>query len=144
MIKMHERNVYRGLLEQKGLRITDVRVKVLEILDNAESPMTVDDIYTSLRNGTFSVNLSTVYRTMDALLKSGLIARTTLMDSNKTLYEYKRVEHKHHLVCISCNRMISIEDCPINDEYAREMCSRQGFELTGHKLEIYGLCPKCK
>jgi len=144
MIELQENDVYRNLLTKKGLRITDVRVKVLEILDDAESPMTVEDVFTCLRNMMIPANLSTVYRTMDVLLKNGLIAKTTLLDCNKSMYEYKRVEHKHHLVCIACNRMISLEDCPINDEYAREMCRRQGFELTGHKLEIYGLCPKCK
>ncbi|AGC69553.1 Fe2+/Zn2+ uptake regulation protein Fur [Thermoclostridium stercorarium subsp. stercorarium DSM 8532] len=140
---MAENNVYRKLLMQKGLRITNVRVKVLEILDGAETPMTVEEVFNLLRNMITSVNLSTVYRTMDVLLKNGLVEKTTLMDFNKSMYEYKRVEHKHHLVCTVCNRMISIEDCPI-DEYAREMCNKQGFELTGHKLEIYGICPNCK
>ncbi|HEY8422485.1 MAG TPA: Fur family transcriptional regulator [Thermoclostridium sp.] len=135
---------YRSILTQKGLRITNVRVKVLEILDDAETPMTVEEVFSILKNTVSSVNLSTVYRTMEALLKNGLIVKTTLLDYNKSLYEYKRVEHKHHLVCTGCNRMISIEDCPIDDEYAKLMCSKQGFELTGHKLEIYGLCPNCK
>lgn len=135
---------YRNILMQKGLRVTDVRVKVLEILDSADTPMTVEEVFDSLRVSFKSVNLSTVYRTMDVLSKNGLVVKSALFDCNKSMYEYKRVEHKHHLVCICCNRMISLEDCPIDDEYAREMCSRQGFELTGHKLEIYGLCPNCR
>lgn len=141
---MSGEDIYRSMLAQKGLRVTDVRVKILGMLDDTDTPLTAEEIFTSLRNILPSVNLSTVYRTMEALLKNGLIVKTTLLDHNKSLYEYKRVEHKHHLVCTVCNRMISIEDCPIDDEYAKEMCNKQGFELTGHKLEIYGLCPDCK
>lgn len=141
---MAEKDLYRNILSQKGLRNTTVRAKVLKILDNAESPMTVEEIFMSLRNMLSSANLSTVYRTMDTLLRSELIEKTTLLDDNKFRYEYKRMEHKHHLVCTGCNRMIPVEDCPVDDEYAKSMCSKQGFELTGHRLEIYGLCPDCK
>ncbi|NLM11623.1 MAG: transcriptional repressor [Clostridiaceae bacterium] len=141
---MSEKDVYRNILAQKGLRVTDVRIKVLKILDDAEIPMTVEEVFTGLRSMLSSVNLSTVYRTMEAFIKNGLIIKTTLLDDNKSRYEYKRTEHKHHLVCAGCNRMVSIEDCPIDDKYAKAMCSKQGFELTGHRLEIYGLCPDCK
>ena len=141
---MQEKDIYRNILQQKGLKVTEVRMNALKILDDAEIPMTDEEVFNGLRSMLSTVNLSTVYRTMEAFLKKGLIEKTTLLDDNKFRYEYKRVEHKHHLVCIGCNRMVAIEDCPIDDNYAKAMCSRQGFELTGHRLEIYGLCPDCK
>lgn len=137
-------NIYRNMLSQKGLKNTSVRVVVLKILDDSEIPMTVEEIFVSVRSLLSSVNLSTVYRTMETLLKNGLVEKTALLDENKARYEFRRVEHKHHLVCTGCNRMIPVEDCPVDDEYAKLMCNKQGFELTGHRLEIYGLCPGCQ
>lgn len=141
---MDKKDIYSSILAQKGLRITAVRVKALKILDDAEVPITAEEMFTSLKNVLPSVNLSTVYRTMETLLKNGLVVKTTLLDDAKARYEFKRVEHQHHIVCICCNRMVPIENCPIDDEYAESMCRKEGFELTGHRFEIYGLCSNCK
>jgi len=134
---------YREMLAGKGLKNTKNRVLILEILDHAPNPMTADEIFILLRRNEPSANLSTVYRTLDTLVKKGLILKATLMEDNRARYEYNRMEHRHHLVCISCNRMIPVTDCPI-DEYASALCSREGFEPAGHRLEIYGVCSGCK
>lgn len=135
--------IYRDMLAQKGLKNTRTRVMVLEILDHSPHPVTVDEIFIILRKMDPSVNLSTVYRTMDTLLKNAFINKTTLMDDRRARYELNRLEHRHHLVCVGCNRMIPVDGCPI-DDYARTLCIREGFEPTGHRLEIYGLCLNCK
>ena len=75
MIELSEKDVYRNILAQKGLRVTDVRIKVLKILDDAEILMTVEEVFTGLRSMLSSVNLSTVYRTMEAFIKNGLIIK---------------------------------------------------------------------
>lgn len=134
---------YREMLAVKGLKNTKTRVLVLEILDHAPNPMTVDEIFLLLKNNEPSINLSTVYRTVDTLVKKEFVIKATLMDNSRSRYEFNRMEHKHHLVCVSCNRMIPVKGCPI-DEYARTLCTREGFEPTGHRLEIYGVCSRCK
>lgn len=85
-------NIYRDMLSQKGLKNTAVRVVVLKILDDSEIPMTVEEIFVSVRSLLSSVNLSTVYRTMETLLKNGLVEKTALLDENKARYEFRRVE----------------------------------------------------
>lgn len=134
---------YREMLAGKGLKNTKTRVLVLEILDHASNPMTVDEIFLTLKRNEPSINLSTVYRTLDTLVKSGFILKATLMEDSRARYEYNRMEHRHHLVCVSCNRMIPVTGCPI-DEYANALCSKEGFEPAGHRLEIYGVCSSCK
>ncbi len=134
---------YREMLTGKGLKNTKTRARVLEMLDHAPNPMTVDEIFLMLKKNEPSTNLSTVYRTVDTLVKKAFVIKTTLMEDSRSRYEYNRMEHKHHLVCVNCNRMIPVRGCPI-DEYARALCSREGFEPTGHRLEIYGVCSNCK
>lgn len=134
---------YREMLAGKGLKNTKTRALVLEILDHAPNPMTVDEIFLLLKKNEPSTNLSTVYRTVDTLVKKEFVNKTTLMDDSRSRYEYNRMEHRHLLVCVSCNRMIPVNGCPI-DEYASALCSREGFEPAGHRLEIYGVCSNCK
>lgn len=138
-----DKEIYRELLAQKGLKNTKTRTLVLDILGHAPHPMTVDEIFLILRKQDPSVNLSTVYRTLDTLLKKAFVIKTTLMDDSRARYEFNRMEHRHHLVCVNCNRMIPVDGCPI-DEYAKTLCLREGFEPTGHRLEIYGVCSNCK
>jgi Fur family ferric uptake transcriptional regulator len=134
---------YREMLVGKGLKNTKTRALVLEILDHAPNPMTVDEIFLLLKKNEPSINLSTVYRTVDTLVKKDFVVKATLMEDSRARYEYNRMEHKHLLVCVNCSRMIPVKGCPI-DEYARTLCSREGFEPTGHRLEIYGVCSDCK
>ena len=134
---------YRRLLTQTGLKNTKARILVLHILDHASSPMAADEIFLCLKKIEPSANLSTVYRTLETLLKKEIVLKTTLMDDSKSRYEFNRREHKHHLVCICCNHVIPVMGCPI-DEYAKSLCSREGFEPAGHRLEIYGVCGRCK
>lgn len=116
---------------------------VIQILDHALNPMAVDEIFFDMKKKDNTINLSTVYRTMETLLKKNLIVKTTRLDDNRSRYEYNRMEHKHHLVCTRCNRMISVEGCPV-EEYVKSLCSKTGFKQTGHRLEIYGVCPACR
>lgn len=133
----------RSILTGKGLKNTKTRAQVLMVLDNTERPLTVDEIFLEIKKKDTSANLSTVYRTMDTLFKNALIIKTALLDDSRSRYEINRMEHRHHLVCTNCNRMIPVDGCPV-DEYAKKLCNRSGFELTGHRLEIYGICANCK
>ncbi|MBP7176419.1 MAG: transcriptional repressor [Thermoclostridium sp.] len=134
---------YREMLAAKGLKQTKTRALVLAILDQAPNPMTADDIFLELKRNEPSINLSTVYRTLDTLVKRSLIIKTTLMEDSRSRYEYNRMDHRHHLVCVGCNRVIPVKGCPI-DEYASAVCDHEGFEPAGHRLEIYGICSNCK
>jgi len=134
---------YREILFKNGLKHTKTRALVLEMLDHEPNPVTVEDIFLLLIKHDPKINLSTVYRTVDTLVKKALVIKTTLMEDSRSRYEYNRLEHKHHLVCVSCNRMIPVKGCPI-DEYARTLCTKEGFEPSGHRLEIYGVCSSCK
>ncbi|NLO38570.1 MAG: transcriptional repressor [Ruminiclostridium sp.] len=134
---------YREILAGKGLKHTKTRALVLEVLNQAHIPMTADELFLILKRNEPSINLSTVYRTLDTLVKKSLIMKTTWMDDSRSCYEYNRMDHRHHLVCVGCNRVISVKGCPI-DEYASAVCSHEGFEPAGHRLEIYGVCSNCK
>lgn len=144
MIPLEENINYIEILKRKGMKNTKHRHAILLLLEQSEYPLTAEEIYISLKATTASINLSTVYRTLDAFVSKNLIFKSTVNDG-KARYEFNHHErrHKHHLFCVGCHKMISIDECPIGE--LQELLKKKiDFDITGHKLEIFGYCHNCK
>lgn len=139
---MEENTNYTEILKREGMKSTRHRNAILLLLGQSEHPTTAEDLYISLREKTASINLSTVYRTLDTFVSKNLVIKST-MDDGKSRYELNHHEHKHHLFCVGCHKVISIEDCPMG-ELQESLKKTIDFDVTGHKLEIYGYCHNCK
>ena len=50
-------------------------------------------------------------------------------------------EHHHHLVCTGCGRVEETE-CQLDDMVGRALTT-SGFVVTGHELNMFGLCSDC-
>jgi len=134
---------YKGLLHSNGLKNTKRRSLILEILAKLEQPVTVDQLFLELKKNDVSINISTVYRILETLVSRDLVTKTNISRENKTYFELNRLEHRHHFVCLDCKQIFWIDDCPL-ENYCELFQTRTGFDVTGHKLEIYGYCPNCK
>jgi len=134
---------YKEILKREGIKNTKHRCSIIEILGKSDAPVTAEDIFIRLHESSKSICLSTVYRTLETLISKGLVSKTIISSDNRAVYELNTAEHKHHLVCVGCKRMVSIDGCPFN-EYEKEIQGKNGFDITGHKLEIYGFCPECR
>lgn len=139
---LEENTNYTEILKREGMKSTRHRNAILLLLEQSEDPRTAEELYISLREKTASINLSTVYRTLDTFVSKNLVTKST-MDDGKARYELNQHEHKHHLFCVGCHKVISIEDCPMG-ELQEILKKKIDFDVTGHKLEIYGYCHNCK
>ena len=139
---MDENIDYKEILKREGMKSTRHRNAILLLLEQSDHPVSAEELYISLREKTASINLSTVYRTLDTFVSKNLVIKST-MDDGKARYELNHHEHKHHLFCVGCHKVISIEDCPMG-ELQDSLKKKMDFEVTGHKLEIYGYCHNCK
>lgn len=139
---MEDKSRYGRMLKKENLRNTSHRQSILEVLEEAEEPMSAETLYLTLRERGVSISLSTVYRALDVLENKNLVVKTDITDNNRSLYEIKRDEHRHHLVCIKCRRVIPVVECPF-PEYVGELEEKFGFCITGHRLEIFGYCQSC-
>jgi len=52
-------------------------------------------------------------------------------------------QHHDHLICIECGRFVEIYS-PKLEKIQAEMVEKHGYEQISHKLQIFGLCPKCR
>lgn len=134
---------YRDLFNGKGVKNTPSRNLIYGILSETGLPMTAEQIFIKLKETEKSVNLSTVYRTLELFVEKGLVLRAIMTENNKAMFEVNHHDHKHYLVCLNCREMIPVEGCPL-DEYEKVLNNKIGFDVTGHKFEIYGYCKNCQ
>lgn len=131
-----------NILTKKGCRSTKSRKAIISVLENADVPLSAEDIFFRLKESGTSANLSTVYRNLELLERKGLVDKTILNDS-KARFEVTGDGHRHHLICTGCHKMISIDFCPL-EFLQKDVGKKTKFDITGHKLELYGICPECK
>jgi len=131
-----------SILLKKGCKNTKSRKAVIEVLENAKAPMSAEEIFLSIKESGAPINLSTVYRNLELMEKKGLIEKMIINDS-KSRFELTKHGHRHHLICTDCKKMVSLDTCPI-EKFERDVIEETNFDITGHQLVLYGICPDCK
>ncbi|CAM3702608.1 Fur family transcriptional regulator [Erysipelothrix urinaevulpis] len=127
-------------LKSNGLKYTKQRADVLHVLKSSEIPLTINQIRDELQ---IEMDLSTIYRILDAFEAKHLVNKTVPIEPSMSLYDYNRDIHKHHLTCTECGIIIVIESCPLGN-YEKQVQEKTGYIIERHQLELYGLCPRCQ
>ncbi|AEV69162.1 Fur family transcriptional regulator [Acetivibrio clariflavus] len=133
---------YDTILSQIGCKNTKSRKIIIEVLTKTEVPLSAEEIFLNVKESGSSTNLSTVYRTLDLLESKGMLDKY-IMSDGRARYKLALEGHKHHITCINCYKSIPINTCPI-ESLEKDLVNTTDFNITGHKLEVYGLCPKCR
>ena len=130
-------------LKRNGLKNTKCRAAILDILEQNDQPVAAESLFHELSGKNITVNLSTIYRTLETLTSKNLIAKLNILGEDKAFYEYNRMGHRHYLICLGCKKILAIERCPIKD-YEEALKKETNYVISGHKLDIYGYCPECR
>lgn len=143
---------WHGRFRGCGYRITMPRQAILDILSKTLEHLSAEEVYLAVRKVYPAIGLTTVYRTLEILVQMGVIFKFDFGDS-RARYELskgpKGIKHHHHLVCISCARVIDYTDF-IDDEVEllqrteRGLSEKYNFKITNHLIQFYGLCNKCR
>lgn len=138
---------FRSNLSKMGGRFTKTRRNILRIVSNKKGHFSAEDIHAELRDRGASASLASVYRTLPLLVECGIIRRTSISEetaSGGNVYEtIAHRTHHDHLVCTACGARVEFVYEAI--EVLQEAVARQhGFELTGHNLELVGVCGQCR
>lgn len=131
------------LLRSKGIRNTRQRTAVLATLLGSDTPLTAENIFVRVRENCPYVSFSTIYRVLDALCEKNVLTKSGLMEGGRSLYEVTPLTHRHNLICIKCHRITPLRDCPL-EAYETDIERATGYTVSGHKLEVYGICPECQ
>lgn len=127
----------------EGLKWTRQRKDVYYVLSEATEPLSAVQIYNRIeQNKEENYAVSTVYRILSAFEEKGLVTKTTWLGDGTVLYELNKGGHTHYAVCLQCHKKVALKACPF--EQLSFHNSPGDFQVTGHKLELYGYCKDCK
>lgn len=127
-----------ALLHDADLRATPQRLLLLSLLRKHTKPVSVEDL---LKEGRGKFDMTTAYRTLETLLRHGIVRRVGL-DQERALFEMAD-DHHHHAICVSCGVIRDVSACvsPALDE---KVCKAVRFErIDSHALEFFGVCAAC-
>jgi Fur family transcriptional regulator, ferric uptake regulator len=141
-------------LAQAGYSNTRSRRAVLLAICEAGGKASGAELLALGRAHHATLELITVYRTLDLLLSLGLVRKLHLTEGCHTYalsLASKRDEtsgnephsHGHHVICQRCNRAVEFEGCDLGAGVA-SVEAQTGFRVQEHWLEMFGLCPACQ
>jgi Fur family ferric uptake transcriptional regulator len=123
-------------LRRAGLKVTVPRLKILEILENAEPHhLSAEDVYRKLMESDESIGLATVYRVLTQFEGSGLVERHNF-DDGRAVYELASDEHHDHMVDMDTGKVVEFIDERI-ERLQAEIAEKHGYELVDHTMVLY-------
>jgi Fur family transcriptional regulator, ferric uptake regulator len=136
--------LFRRYLREQGLPVTPQREAVADAIFTSTGHLSVEDIENALRGTGERIGKATIYRTVEILVRSGLVEEHDFGEG------FKRYEHlfgqtpvHEHLICVHCHHVVefqSLEVVRLQEATART----HGFIPIRHRLEVYGLCSSCQ
>lgn len=132
----------RSLIHSKGFRLTPQRQMILDAVREAGQHCTPEQIYERVQTKSSAINRATVYRTLEFLLRLGLVTTAHLQD-NQVVYEIAGAHPHHHLICQNCHHVLELEHSLVAPFFQQLEAQKSVTILTDH-LVLFGLCPACR
>jgi Fur family peroxide stress response transcriptional regulator len=129
-------------LRERDYRITPQRLAILKILASSDGHPSVESIYEKVRQDFPTTSLATVYKTLIVMKEIGEVLELGFGDGSNRYDGNKPFPHPH-LICTEC-RDIMDPDLGVLDDMAQELAQETGFKIMSHRLDFFGICPKCQ
>lgn len=141
-------NELKIILREKGLKVTKIRLQVLEILIKSGMAMSHSQISGML--GEDEADKVTLYRTLNTFTEKRLAHKVATEDRNwlYAIYEEDAQEHDDHnhehahFVCNECDKIYCLPFEDNNLEFKQKI--KAGFRITSREVRLHGLCPVCQ
>jgi len=123
-------------LRKAGLKVTLPRIKILQILENANlRHMTAEDVYRALIDAGEDVGIATVYRVLTQFESAGLVVRHNF-DNGPAVYEIDSGDHHDHMVCTETGEVVEFHSEEI-ESLQESIAAQRGYRVVGHSLVLY-------
>jgi Fe2+ or Zn2+ uptake regulation protein len=131
-------------LRADGQRYTTGRRAIIEVLQEAERPLSIPELIRDRDD----LAQSSAYRNLAVLEQAGVVHRIVTNDEFAR-YELAEdlTEHHHHLICSSCG---AIDDFTVSAQLEADLervlhraATRHKFRPASHKLDLIGVCVRC-
>lgn len=134
------------LLKSHGLRVTQARIALLDLLMDQHGPVSHQQIEAMLEESSSPIDRVTIYRTLHSLTECGILHKITGIDRSFTYaYVQEGNEGEHHggdhahFVCERCSHTF----CLLEVDVPATIGTPSGFELKHTEVKLFGYCPDC-
>lgn len=134
---------FQEYLQQQGLKLTAERTALLREIFSIHYHFEADELLFKMKEKAVKISRATVYRTLELLVKSGMVRRVHLGEDH---YHYEHVtgnSHHDHLICTTCGGVIEFHDEEL-ERLQMAICEKKKFTPTFHNLQILGVCDSCR
>ena len=146
--KIHPETIERQMERNwpVGVKKTKQRLEIYQILASASKPLTATEIYQMLSESHIGkpYAFSTVYRCLQTFEEAGILSRSIAVTDENAMYELRMEKHRHYAICMRCHDRFPLRTCCLGDLHEMLPAGMDGFEITGHQIEIYGYCTACQ
>ncbi len=135
-------------IKRMGRRMTVPRRAIFKVVSNSSKHLSAEDIYMEIHKKYPGIGLTTIYRTLKLLVKTGLLIKHEFGEGCAR-YEYTagKIKEHAHLICMSCGKVQDCSDIDIEkfglDKISKEVSSRYSFNIKRKRLVFHGLCEEC-
>lgn len=136
---------FKDLLKRNSLKFTTQREIVLKTLyNNDDEHFSPESLYILIKTKypELNVGIATVYRTLN-LLEDSEIATSLSFGAHGKKFELGNKPHHDHMICKKCDKIIEFSE-KIIEKRQEQIAKVYGFQITGHLMQLYGLCADCQ
>ena len=126
--------------EAKALRMTTPRRVIAQVLQDSDDHPDVEELFARANTIDEGISIATVYRTVKLFEEAGILDKLEFGDG-RARYEDAEREHHDHLIDMNSGEVIEFVD-PDIEALQEKIAAKLGYELRGHRLELYGVPKK--
>jgi Fur family transcriptional regulator, ferric uptake regulator len=134
---------FRAYLRDHNLPVTPQRLAVAEVVLLRDRHLSAEEIEQELAAKDVSVGTATVYRTLDVLVRSGLVVERDFGEGFKRYESARGIPQHEHLLCTVCGKVTEFRDERL-ERMTTLLAEAHGFARQRHRLVIYGVCGECQ
>ena len=139
----HALGTAERLCAERGLRLTPLRRRVLELIWRSHAPVGAYDLLEGLRGAEGRTAPPTVYRALDFLRAHGLIHRIESLNAYVGCVHPAGEHGGQFLICSDCGAAAEVHDPRLDAAIARR-AEELGFAVREQTVEVRGLCAPCQ
>lgn len=127
-------------LKEEGYKYTNKREEMIQLFVENNRYIRAKDVLDYMKGKYPSLSYDTIYRNLSLFTDLEILEETELEGEKHFRIKCSTSEHHHHFICLDCGKTAQISACPmerLNEQF-------EGFDITGHKFEVYGRCPECQ
>jgi Fur family ferric uptake transcriptional regulator len=136
-------DAFRSYLRDHNLPVTRQRLEIAAVVLRSSRHLSVEDVVADLASGGARAGLATVYRTVELLVRSGLVVERDFGEGFKRYEPARDVPQHEHLLCTVCGRVTEFRDERL-ERITTLVAETHGYLRQAHRLVIYGVCAGCR